>query len=387
MKKVLFRAPVLTQSGYGVHSRQILRWLKSYEEKGLISLQVQILPWGDTSWYINPNEKNGLIDYIMKHTGPVASYDVSVQLQLPNEWDPKLAPINIGMTAGVESTICKPTWLDACNKMTKVVVPSLHTKTCLESTGLATCQISVIPESYIEELDQEQQKLNLDIHTKFNVLLHGQITGMTTATDRKNVFNTIKWLCELFKDDKDFGIVLKTNMARNTLIDRKVTTQTIEGLLREVRRGSNPIVHLIHGDMSDSETAALYKHESLKALVTLTRGEGFGLPILESAVAGLPVIATKWSAHTEFLNDLFVPIDYKLVDVPKQRVDGQIFIAGSKWAEPNEFDFKSKMMKFRNGEIPNVEQNAKTLSESLKKSHCLNSIFELYTKELKEFIE
>mgnify|MGYP003631951004 FL=1 len=52
MKSVLVRAPLLTMSGYGVHARQIFRWLSSKEN---IDLRTNIVPWGITSWIINPD--------------------------------------------------------------------------------------------------------------------------------------------------------------------------------------------------------------------------------------------------------------------------------------------------------------------------------------------
>ena len=69
MKRVLFRGVPLSCSGYGVHSRQVLRWLKSKEDKGEISLACQLLPWGSTDFFLDKDEKNGLIGYAMERSG------------------------------------------------------------------------------------------------------------------------------------------------------------------------------------------------------------------------------------------------------------------------------------------------------------------------------
>jgi hypothetical protein len=67
-----------------------------------------------TPWMINPDMEDGLIGEIMKRTAPInEKFDVSVQLQLPNEWDPSLAKVNIGLSAFVETDKCNPQWLDA----------------------------------------------------------------------------------------------------------------------------------------------------------------------------------------------------------------------------------------------------------------------------------
>lgn len=387
-KRVLFRAPVLTQSGYGVHARQILKWLKGLEEKDQIQLQVQALPWGDTPWYINPDEKDGLIGYVMSKTGPLTPiYDVTVQLQLPNEWDSGLGRTNIGVTAAVETTRCNPEWSQACFRMTKVIVPSEHSRKSLVAPVGNISNIDVIPESYLDQITTGTKVLDLPgIETSFNFLVHGQITGMHATVDRKNIFNTIKWICETFRSTPDVGIILKTNLAKNTIIDRKITGDVVAAMLREVRGGSKvPPVYLLHGDMSDDESAALYRHPSIKALVSLSRGEGFGLPILEASCAGVPVIATNWSAYVEFLGDQFTPVEYSVVPIPKSRVDDRIFMAGASWAETNELDFKMKAKAFYTNP-DSAKKKAIDLAPKLQASHSQESIAKRYSALLEEFL-
>jgi len=283
-KKVLLRGPVLTQSGYGVHARQIAKWLLSRSD---IELHVQALPWGDTPWLIDKDIEGGLVGQLMEKTvDPTGMhFDLSVQLQLPNEWDPKLAKKNIGITAAVETDVCNPMWVDKCNSMSVVVVPSTHSEKCIKSSGKVTSPIHVIPEAYSGAITEGKKTKvdDLKFSTNFNFLFFGQITGNNPENDRKNFFYTIKWFCENFSHDDDVGLVIKTNAGRNTKIDRKVVTQMLTGLLNEVRRAALPKIHLLHGDMNDAEVASLYRHPQVKALVSLTRGEGYGLPILEAA--------------------------------------------------------------------------------------------------------
>lgn len=349
-KKVLLRAPVLSQSGYGVHSRQIARWLLSRED---VDLFVAPVNWGITPWFINPDEKNGLIGKIMACARPdPGPFDVSFQIQLPNEWDPKLAKKNVGVTAGVETTICNPDWIKCVNAMDHVIVPSTFVKTTFEKTGTLLDdgkRVSVIPESFIDEiLDDSSQGLPVEFSTKFNFLSIGQMTGRSSENDRKNIFNLLKWFCEAFKDNTEVGLVLKTNNGRETKMDRMLTSEIVRQVLGSVRKGEFPKVHLLHGSMSDSEMASLYRHQSIKAFVTLTRGEGFGLPILEAAASGLPVIATNWSGHLDFMKvGRFIKLDFELKQLPKSRIDKNIFVAEAKWADVQELDVKRKLEKFK----------------------------------------
>jgi len=392
MKRIIVRGPALTQSGYGVHCRQVAAWLLS---KPNLDVKFQILPWGDTPWILDKNIQNGLIDKIAKNTVALSDskdnpYDISFQLQLPNEWDPTIAKFNVGMTAGVETDVCNPEWIKHCNKMNLIIVPSKHAANCLKSNGKIDTPVVVVPESFCDEILEEIPVAvanNLpNFSTNFNFLLFGQITGDNPFNDRKNIFFTIKWLCETFKDDKDVGIVIKTNTGRNTPIDRRRTKQLLKSLAKECRKGDFPKIHLLHGEMSDIDVAALYKHKQIKALISLTRGEGYGLPILEAAASGLPVIATGWSGHMDFLNHgKYISIAYNLKQIHSSRVDNKIFVPYAKWAEVVEEDVKKKLLKFRNSHSTPKEW-ALELATIIKQKYSSEAVFKSYDEVMKEIL-
>lgn len=391
--RILLRAPVFSMSGYGVHSRQIARWLiEKYSD-----VIIQPVQWGNTPWYINPDALGGFIGKMMKLSSPVEGRcDISFQVQLPNEWSDNLANVNIGVTAGIETDICNPNWLECIMRMDHVVVPSSFTKSVFEKT-LALCdkpegsedlldRVSVIPESYIFALDQEINDLELNLETNFNFLAIGQLTAKSSETDRKNTFNLIKWFCEEFRCDNDVGLVLKTNSGRDTKIDRSITECLLKSVLNEVRKGEFPRVHLLHGAMSEAEIASLYHHSKIHAFVSTTRGEGYGLPLLEASRAGLPVITTNWSGHLDFLRKgKFIKLDFELRNIPKDRIDGNIFIDKARWAEVSEQDVKKKLRKFK--ESPSIPQTwAKDLSLKIKENYSHDIIsckYDEFMRELK----
>jgi len=376
----------LTQSGYGVHCRQVARWLLNKEN---VDVKFNILPWGDTPWLIDENLYDGLIGKIMKKTvDNNYKADVSLQLQLPNEWDPNAASYNVGITAGVETDRCNPDWIKACNLMDRLIVPSSHVLNCFKNTGGIEKPVSIIPESYVDQIDSKKDDLPLlpNFSTNFNFLIFGQLTGNNPYNDRKNIFFTIKWICETFKDDADVGIIIKTNAGRNTKIDRNIIKGLLEGVLMECRKGPYPRVHLLHGDMNDSEVASLYQHPQVKAMVSLTRGEGFGLPILEAAASALPIIATDWSGHTDFMKlGKYIGVQYQLSEIHQTRVDDKIFIKGSRWAQASEEDFKKRLIKFRNSSSTPKEW-AIELSEKIKNEYSFSSISKKYDDVLGDVI-
>lgn len=349
---VVVRGPLLSVTGYGSHTRQVWKWAMS---KGW-DVRAQIVPWGMCTYYINPDEEEGLIGEIMERSGNLpegVKPDLSLQVQLPDEWDPNLAKTNVGITAGIEADKCNPSWIEACSKMDKVVVPSTYSKLSFTNGGLPREHIVNVPESYtcgFEKTENYHSMMKrLDgLSTPFNFLIFGQITGRDVATDRKNTVNMIRWICDEFKDDPDVGIVLKTNMGRLTCHDRLITTQSIENLLAQVRKGPYPKVHVVHGLMDKNEISALMSHEKIKCLTAATRGEGWGLPILDACVNKLPVIATKHSGHMDFLRNVrFIELEYTREQIPDALVDGRIWVEGAKWAQPSEKHFRHRVRKFR----------------------------------------
>ncbi len=370
-----------------MHCRQIARWLL---EKKNIDVKFNVLPWGDTPWIINGESHGGLIGKITNNTvDNNYKADVSIQLQLPNEWNPNMGSYNIGVTAGVETDRCNPIWINACNAMNKIIVPSQHVLNSFKNSGYMKNNVDIVPESYVDEIELESDKLPIlpKFSTNFNFLLFGQLTGNNPYNDRKNLFFSIKWLCEAFGHDDDVGIIIKTNAGRNTKIDRNIIKNLLGGVLNECRKGPYPKVHLLHGDMNDSEIAALYRHSQVKAMVSLTRGEGFGLPLLEAAASALPVIATGWSGHTEFLNlGKYINVQYQLSEIHPTRIDDKIFMRGSRWAQASEDDFKKKVTKFRTANsIP--KDWAIDLAQKIKETHNFKTICQKYDDVLKDVIE
>lgn len=380
MKRVVIRAPLLSASGYGVHSRQIARWLLAKHDAGEIDLTMQPVQWGITPWYLEASAKDGLIGRILSlsKATPTDKYDVSFQVQLPNEWDVNLASYNVGVTAGVETTVCNPAWIGSILKMQHVVVPSEFIRANFERASTEKLPVSVVSEAYFDCLTQTSENNPFSFDTAFNFLVIGQLTSSDAETDRKNTFNTLKWFCETFTGDKEVGLILKTNGGRDSLIDRRYTNNVVRQVLEQVRKGPYPRVHLLHGMMDDAEMTALYKHPSVKGLLTLTRGEGFGLPILEAAAADVPVLATGWSGHLDYMKlGKFIKFDFELKQIPASRVDKNIFMADAKWAEVNESDVKRKLMKFR--ERPSIPSEwAQALGPRVRESFSFSSISKRY---------
>lgn len=390
MKTVLFSGPMLSASGYGVHARQIAKWLlRKATETHDLDITMEPVPWGKTHMIIDPEAEDGLIGQIMQTTGNKKNfYDVTISLKLPNEWNPFLGNFNIGVTAGVETDKCNPAWIDAVNRMDMIIVPSEFTKQTFLDSGEVKVPILVVPESYPELFDSEETSvLDLGLETKFNFLLVGQLTGNDVESDRKNIPYTLKWFADTFAGNPDVGIVIKTNSGSHTHLDKRNVMGIFSKLVSEISKPGGPKFYLLHGHMTDAEMKGLYVHPDIKALVTFTHGEGYGLPILEAAATGLPVIATNWSGHLEFLkHGKFIAVDRMLTEIPQTRVDGQIFHKGFKWANPIETDAKRRMKKFY--ESPSMPQQwAKDLQVKVKQNFSFDAVAKVLSETLNEHLK
>jgi glycosyltransferase involved in cell wall biosynthesis len=382
--KVLVRGPVLSKSGYGEHARQVFQWALTRGH----DVRCQILNWGITPWFLDKNDLGGLVGEIMNRSVPFETLaDLSLQIQLPNEWDTTLAKFNIGVTAGVETDRCSKQWKDACNQVNHVIVPSEFSKNSLISGGGVTTGVSVIPEAYNMFIDETTTGLELsEVVTKYNFLLFGQITGTDIESDRKNLFNSVKWFCEEFAGNKDVGLIVKSNLGTNCIFHRKSLLSLFQKLISEVRKGEYPKIYLLNGDMTQKEVAGLMKSKKVNCMISFTRGEGYGLPLVDAAAADLPIIATNWSGHLEFLNrGHFSKVEYDLVEVPKQKQDGNIFVEGSKWAMPRELDAKKRMKKAFESQIKPVEWS-KELGLIIRKEYSHESIFERYDRLMEKIL-
>lgn len=389
MKNVLLRAPLLTNSGYGVHSRQIFEWL---ERKKEINLQVECLKWGQTSWIVDGNAEDGLFEKIMSKSIPLRDkYDVTYQVQLPDEWDSNLGYYNVGVTALVETDKCNPAWLKNINEMNRVVVPSHFTKKVIEDTfgSRLNKKIDVIPEWYNQKINLQKSQFKdvyddrFDFETSFNLLTVGTLTSGEASCDRKNLINTIAWSLEAFKDDPDVGIIVKTSLGKGSTADREMTTNAMSQIVNNFRKTDFPKVHLIHGNMSAKEIAGLFRNKKVHGYISATRGEGYGLPLIDAAAAGVPVVATNWSGHLDFLGDNFLKVDYQLQKIPSQRVDNRIFVENTSWAEPNKDSFIKNIKFLRDNHKKCLDKSA-SLRKAVKNKFNKSKICKKYEKMFQE---
>lgn len=360
-KKILVVAPALTTSGYGEQARFALRALRSRED--LFDIYLSPIPWGQCGWIHEDNEERAWLDSVTLKNVQYAQamngqpqYDMSLQITIPNEWK-TLAPVNIGYTAGIETNKISPHWIQPSNQMNKIIVVSDFAKKGFEngvytatdnSTGQQIpnyrCQRPIDVINYPVRKN-EPSDISLELTTDFNFLTVAQFGP------RKNLINSIQWFLEEFKNDPNVGLICKTNHANTSQIDREHTKGVLKQLLNN-HKDAKCKVYLLHGELKETEMAALYTHPKVKALVSLSHGEGYGLPIFEAAYYGLPVITTEWSGPLDFLycqnkegkvKPHFARVNFTVQPVQPEAIWNGVIEKDSMWAYPIAVSAKEQM--------------------------------------------
>ena len=346
-------APPDTYSGYGARSRD---FIKAIYELKKDEWDIQIIPqrWGNTSWGFlddNKEEWGWMIPMLLK--SPMTKQpDVWFQITVPSEFQP-VGKVNIGVTAGIETTVCDSSWIEGCNRMNAIFVSSVHARTVLQTTTFAkkddpNFQIKLqkpvevlfegvdlnkyfhIPD---DELPETDLVLDLDgIEEDFCFLHVGHWLQGDLGEDRKNTGKLVQVFLETFKGKKKKpALIMKTSSATSCIMDRDEMLRKIN-ILRESVGGDMPNIYLLHGEMDDEDMNCLYNHPKVKAFVSFTKGEGYGRPLAEFCLSKKPMVTTGWSGHLDFLSKEFsVLLPGKLTETHPSAHSNTLILPGSSW--------------------------------------------------------
>ena len=350
-------APPDTYSGYGARSRD---FIKAIYELKKDEWDIKILPqrWGNTSWgFLDDNKAEwGWMKDLFLRENLTRQPDVWFQITVPNEFQP-VGKVSIGVTAGIETTVCDASWIDGVNRMNMTLVSSNHAKQVFQQSTFQEKDqqgnvvrniklekpVEVIFEGvdlnkyfFIEDKDIPKTELVADLDSikeSFAYLYVGHWLQGEIGEDRKNTGLLIKLFLETFKGKKNKpALILKTSAATSCIMDRDEVLRKIDTVRELVGGDDLPNVYLLHGELDDADINVLYNHPKVKAMVNLTKGEGYGRPLAEFCLSKKPVIASGWSGHMDFLTtDFSVIIPGQVKQIHPSAVVQNMILPESGW--------------------------------------------------------
>ena len=364
---VLVTAPVRTRSGYGNHSRDICRALI---ESNKYDVRIQAVRWGTTP--MNALEEDNPIHQeiekrILRQPQMEKQPDVHIHIVVPNEFTP-VAKKNIGITAGLETTIPPATWFDGINRMDLTILTSEFSKKGFEDTtfdkidnntkkvvGIVKVEkpLDVLFEGADPNIYKETKEISDNLKEQFSkidndfcFLYVGHWLQGNLGEDRKDTGMMLKVFLETFKGKKKKpALIMKTSGAGFSVIDRKDILNKIKMIKDNIPSEDLPDIYLLHGDLTDEEMNQMYNHPKVKAHLTFTHGEGFGRPLLEASFSGKPIIAPISTGQADFLDkDYTIELPHTMTKVPDSAFPKEYHNPEAGWATVN-YGIASKLMR------------------------------------------
>ena len=341
-----------TYSGYGARSRDLI---KAIVETDKYEVKLLSQRWGNTPFgFCEDNKEWEFLNKLVLPNNQLPKQpEIWMQISVPNEFQP-VGKYNIGCTAGIETTICPPDFVEGANRMDLTLVSSEHAKKVFQDSKYEKRNQQTNQSEGVVELNKPMEVLfeganldtykvidtpcSLDIQVKesFAYLFVGHWIQGDLGEDRKNVGLLIKAFYETFKNKSNKpALILKTSQVGSSYVDREEILKKIKIIKKTVNSTNLPNIYLLHGEFTDTEMNEIYNHSKVKAMINLTKGEGFGRPLLEFTLSKKPLITTGWSGHLDFLNSEFTTlIGGNLANVHPSAAN-QFILKEAQWFSPD----------------------------------------------------
>jgi len=399
---LVFQGPIFTRSGYGDHCRDLMKSLRKMDK-----YDIKIIPlrWGNTPQnQVSGQDEFGrwMLDRVIGEIGQKP--DIFMQVSVANEFEPK-GHYNIGVTAGVETTIAPKDFIDGSNKMDLIIVPSNFTKQNLggtvyqqkdQATGEIVGEIKTTTpiEVLFEGVDTEifskgtGNDVLANVKEDFCFLIVGHWLKGSLGQDRKDIGMAIKTFATVFQylpKDKRPALVVKTSHAGFSVIDREATREKIDGVLKSFG-DKCPSVYLLHGDMEESDMSNLYHHPKVKAMISFAKGEGYGRPMAEFTLTGKPILASGWSGQIDFLPaEHAVLLEGSLTQVDESAAD-QFCMKEAQWFSVNYSNAANKIYDVYN-KYDSYLEKSKGLRENTLKNFTLDNMHNKFTQLMDTYVK
>ncbi|MEO3947748.1 glycosyltransferase family 4 protein [Gorillibacterium sp. CAU 1737] len=330
--RVFWKGPVKQPTGYGEASRHYVQALRKQ------GVPVRITQAGLSSPAGEGARKGSGKSVLVYHHPPH-----SIRLgKARNHYD------RLVLNTVWETSRLPRAWVSAINRFDAVCVPSRQNQQAFRESGVKV-PIYLVPHGVdAARYRTKASPLSLPgVKGKFVFL------SVFTFQHRKNPETLLRAYWEEFRAGDPVVLIIKTSgFGRDdeTSIRRKIEAYRS----RLGIRPQDAAKVLVMGQrLSEQGLQALYARAN--AFVLPTRGEGVGLPFLEALASGVPVIATGWGGHLDFLHEGNGFLVNHTLQPPSRsmnsphalapRFRGLFAHSGQRWAEPDLAHLRKQMRK------------------------------------------
>lgn len=299
-------------SGYATSTRSFLEHLDS----NAVSVKYQYVYGHGTVFPVNEPDHSDSYIVNMVRNRSFGKSPVQVVYAQGDVFERNTGHYKIGYTM-LEVDGLPSEWVRQANKMNEIWVPSSFNKQIFTESGVKV-PIHVVPlgiDSAYFSTSIRSKKVD-DCFTFLSVFEWGERKApdilLRAFSDEFNSSEPVTLVCKV--NNFDASVNVKEQIAKLNL-----------------RKQGGRIIIAENQIMQHYEIGVLYR--SADCFVLPTRGEGWGMPILEAMACGLPVIATNWSAQTDFMtkeNSFPLAVEALIPAVAKCP-----YYHGFRWAEPS----------------------------------------------------
>ena len=341
-------------------NREVARALKSLGHVMLLHSTEGPGDYPPNQDFLNSNPDIAEMFYANQRVLPDEIDIVSRQLYPPRVHD-MVGRLNLLHSYAWEESAFPREWVDAFNRYLQgIICVSAHVEKILIDNGV------VVPLAISGNGVDHWCRINSDpmfrVRGRSYRFLH-----VSSCFPRKGVDVLLESYGMAFRNSDDVSLVIKTFANPHNDV-----RQQIESWINKDK--SYPDVVLIEDELPDDQLKALY--QACHCLVAPSRAEGFGLPIAEAMLSGLPVVTTAWGGQLDFCDETTA----WLVDYRFARAQTHFGLYDSVWAEPNMEDLARKMREVYSAQAEVIRAKVGAAQHRLNSHFSWHQVGEKLTK-------
>lgn len=303
--------------------------------------------YGDFEPNSNFLSKNPDVDNLWERSNSsVRPFVVTRNLYPPRVLDMK-GSINLLNNYGWEESVIPSKFVDDFNEsLDGITVTSEYVKKVLIDNGVIA-PIKAIGDGVDHICKIKPKKLKRDLGKKF------KFVHISSGFPRKGIDVLLKAYSNAFSKNDDVTLIIKTFPNIHNNVEEQIQK------IQQINPKCADII-LINEDLDYGFLIDLYRQSDV--LVAPSRGEGFGLPMAEAMLLGLPVITTGFGGQCDFCNEE----NSWLIDYKFKKAETHMQLDDSVWAEPDVVHLSELMQALRNLSSEDIKKKTDKAKQNIQ---------------------